>query len=142
MSVLLACNKFRITFCDQDTPVYQNGPHSRSAPVHLPKAQTLEEIESALLRKPTVLTAEELERQLRGESPARQSSSAVPNGHRVPPAHFSIPPPIIGSPQTRQHVSILSNLKFLYFLGKSIHGITRICKITAVFKRIVTESKS
>ena len=72
----------------------------------LPKAQTLEEIESALLHKPKVFTAEELERQFIGESPIRPSSTAIPNGHRVPPAQFNIPPPNIGSPQTRQPVSV------------------------------------
>ena len=69
----------------------------------LPKAQTLEEIENSLLRKPKVLTAEELERQLRGESPSHPSS--LPNGHPIPPAQFNIPPPNMVSSLSRQHVS-------------------------------------
>lgn len=92
----------------QDAPVASiHGPHSRSAPMVLPKAQTLEEIESSLLRKPKVLTAEELERQLRGESPSHPSS--LPNGH--PPAHpsYNIPPPGIGSSLPRHLVSDKGN---------------------------------
>ncbi|XP_060607298.1 protein PAT1 homolog 1-like isoform X3 [Ruditapes philippinarum] len=87
---------------NSDAPVASiHGPHSRSAPMVLPKAQTLEEIENSLLRKPKVLTAEELERQLRGESPSHPSS--LPNGHPIPPAQFNIPPPNMASSLPRQH---------------------------------------
>ncbi|KAL4233028.1 deadenylation-dependent decapping of nuclear-transcribed mRNA [Mactra antiquata] len=79
-----------------DTPVARiHGPHSRQAPVMLPKAQTLEEIENSLLRKPKVLTAEELERQLRGETITRPVN--IPNGHPGHPSQFTVPPPNMSS---------------------------------------------
>lgn len=87
---------------NSDAPVASiHGPHSRSAPMVLPKAQTLEEIENSLLRKPKVLTAEELERQLRGESPSHPSSS-LPNGHPPSGLPYTVPPPGMGSSLPRQ----------------------------------------
>ncbi|XP_052242249.1 protein PAT1 homolog 1-like isoform X2 [Dreissena polymorpha] len=89
-----------------DHHLSHHGPHSRAAPMVLPKAQTLEEIESSMLQKPRVLTAEELERQLRGESSLPPSAlSSVQNGHRVSMAQYNVPPPpVIGSPQSRAMV--------------------------------------
>ncbi|XP_052810745.1 protein PAT1 homolog 1-like isoform X1 [Mya arenaria] len=94
-----------------DCPVaHIHGPHSKAPPMQLPKAQTLEEIENSLMRKPRILTAEELERQLRGESsapPVRQPvsqtfSSVLQNGHRVSAAQYNVPPPALqGSPHSR-----------------------------------------
>lgn len=78
----------------RDSPVPTvHGPHSRAPPMVLPKAQTLEEIESSLIpkAKPKVLTAEELERQLRGETSQPQRNRTppsvqplMPNGHPSP----------------------------------------------------------
>lgn len=77
-------------------------PHSRSAPVVLPRAQTLEEIESSLLRKPKVLTAEELERQLRGESNVPRSMGQY-NGQPKPPGFTGVPHQTFGSSDSRPH---------------------------------------
>ncbi|XP_067675774.1 protein PAT1 homolog 1-like isoform X2 [Haliotis asinina] len=79
------------------------------SPIVPPSAQTLAEIENQLLKKktPTVMTAEELERQMRGESPPNRPPAkrtiATPGSVSTFPDHkspFSMPVPIqpIGRP--------------------------------------------
>ena len=76
----------------------------------LPKAQTLEEIEGSMIPRPKVLTAEELERQLRGETiqarreiPPAGAPPVIPNGH-PPPGNFSVPPPNMNATPPRPMV--------------------------------------
>jgi len=77
------------------------------------------------------MTAEELERQLRGEtSESRPSNNRPPpgamgvqNGHPVSMAQYNVPPPtMVGSPHSRNMVSVINgvcksnmpSIKFLY----------------------------
>lgn len=97
----------------RDSPVPTiHGPHSRAPPMVLPRAQTLEEIEGSLIprhrksSKPKVLTAEELERQLRGEAtqPVNRTpppmAQFVQNGHPSP-GNFGVLPPNMGNTPPR-----------------------------------------
>ena len=103
----------------QDSPVPTiHGPHSRAPPMVLPRAQTLEEIEGSLIprhrksSKPKVLTAEELERQLRGEAtqPVNRTpppmAQFVQNGHPSP-GNFGVLPPNMGNTPPRPMVNTI-----------------------------------
>ena len=86
-----------------------HGPHSRAPPMVLPKAQTLEEIEGSMMPTRKILTAEELERQLRGETtqPRRERSQPnVPhmsNGHPTQ-GNFAVPQRNMGATPPRPMV--------------------------------------
>ena len=100
----------------QDSPVPTiHGPHSRAPPMVLPKAQTLAEIENSMIQrprkssKPKVLTAEELERQLRGEATQPRNRTPPPmgqfaqNGHPSP-GNLAMMPPNMGNTPPRPMV--------------------------------------
>ena len=76
-----------------------------------------------------VMTAEELERQLRGEtSESRPSNNRPPpgamgvqNGHPVSMAQYNVPPPtMVGSPHSRNMVGVLIGLLKSYKPGNAI----------------------
>ena len=109
----------------QDSPVPTiHGPHSRAPPMVLPKAQTLAEIENSLIQrprrssKPKVLTAEELERQLRGEATQPRNRTPPPmtqftqNGHPSP-GNFAMMQPNMSNTPPRPMVMLNTYLKCL-----------------------------